>query len=213
MLIVHHLRRSQSERIVWLCEELGIDYELRAYDRDPTTQLAPAEYKALHFMGTAPVIDDGGVVLAESNAVVAYILAKHGSGRLEIAPSGPDYAQYLYWLHFANGTLQPAVGRRLFLQRLPVADDDPIKAAMLARVDRALAHLEARLGHAPFLAGGAFTAADLMNVFSLTTMRVFAPLDLSLYPRIREWLERIGARPAYLRAMEKGDPGFTPRRE
>ena len=104
MLIVHHLGKSQSERIVWLCEELAVPYQLKRYDRDPATMLAPPDYKALHPMGAAPVITDGDVVLAESGAIVDYIIARHGGGRLALAPAHPDYADYVYWFHFANGS-------------------------------------------------------------------------------------------------------------
>ncbi len=113
MLTVHHLGKSQSERIVWLCEELGIPYDLKVYDRDAVTRLAPPEYKALHPLGAAPVMQDGDVLLAESGAIVEYIVAKHGKGRLTLAPDHPDFAQFLYWFHFANGTLQPATGRNI----------------------------------------------------------------------------------------------------
>src|SRR6202012_4747456 len=101
MLTVHHLGKSQSERIVWLCEELGVPYELKNYTRDKVTILAPADYKALHPIGAAPVIVDGDVVLAESGAVVDYIIAKYGKGRLTLGPDHPDFARYLYWFHFA----------------------------------------------------------------------------------------------------------------
>ena len=107
MLTVHHLGVSQSERIVWLCEELGLDYELKRYDRDPQTRLAPAAYKALHPMGTAPVITDGTVVMSESGAIVEYILARYGKGRLAVGPEQPNFADYVFWLHFANGSMMP----------------------------------------------------------------------------------------------------------
>ena len=129
MLIVHHLRRSQSERIVWLCEELGLDYELRCYDRNKTDLLAPAEYKALHPMGTAPVITDGDLVLAESVAILEYILAQYGPSDLSRGPGDPAFADYLYWLHFANGTLQPTTGRNLVVHRLGLPADHPIAKA------------------------------------------------------------------------------------
>jgi glutathione S-transferase len=114
MLVVHHLAKSQSERIVWLCEELAIPYELKRYPRDPVTMLAPADYKALHPIGTAPLITDGDVVLAESGAVVEYIIAKYGKRRLTLSADHPDFAQFLYWFHFANGTLQAGMGRLCF---------------------------------------------------------------------------------------------------
>lgn len=208
MLTVHHLGKSQSERIVWLCEELGIPYELKRYERDPVTILAPAEYRALHPLGAAPVITDGDLVLAESGAVVEYVIAKHGGGRLALGPDHPDFAQYLYWFHFANGTLQPVMGRKSLLRRARVPDDNPAALFVQERLGRALGLVEARLGAAEHFAGSEFTAADIMAVFTLTTMRHFAPVDLAPYPGIRAYLRRIAARGAYRRAMEKGDPGM-----
>lgn len=210
MLTVHHLGKSQSERIVWLCEELGLPYELKRYDRDPVTILAPPEYKALHPIGSAPVITDGDLVLAESAAVIDYILARHGGGRLTLGADHPGFAQYLYWFHFANGTLQPSMGRNMLLRRLGLPPDNPVLRAMQERLTRALGIVEARLGEADYLAGDALTAADIMTVFSLTTMRLYLPLDLSPYPNILAYLHRIGVREAYQRAMAKGDPGMAP---
>ena len=211
MLTVHHLRRSQSERIVWLCEELGLDYELRCYDRNKTDMLAPPEYKALHPMGTAPVINDGDLVLGESGAIVEYILAKYGPGGLARGPADPGFADYLFWLHFANGTLHPSMGRNMMLHRLDVPVEQPLAKAMRARLALALAQVEARCAEAPYLAGADLSAADIMSVFSLTTMRSFFPLDLAPYPQIRDYLrQRIGKRDAYRRAMQKGDPEMAP---
>lgn len=210
MLTVHHLGKSQSERIVWLCEELGLPYALKVYDRDKFTRLAPPEYKALHPLGAAPVIEDDGLVLAESGAIVEYLIAKYGKGRLVLAPDHPDYGQFVYWLHFANGTLQPATGRNMILGRLNLPEDNAILRAMKSRLDLALGLVEARLGEADYLAGRDFTAADIMIVFTLTTMRLFLPFDLKPYPKIRSYLARIGQRDAYRRAMKKGDPDMTP---
>src|SRR5438477_9656525 len=113
MLTVHHLGRSQSERIVWLCEELGIDYELKRYERDPVTRLAPPEYKALHPIGTAPVITDGKLVLGESGAIMEYIIASYGGGRLARPNDQPEFSAYRYWLHFANASFQALLHRTL----------------------------------------------------------------------------------------------------
>ena len=209
MLTVHHLGRSQSERIVWLCEELEIPYELKIYVRDAETMLAPPDYKALHPSGSAPVITDGDVVLAESGAIIDYIVAKYGKGRLTLGADDPDFASFLYWLHFANGTLQPYLGRLMILNRLKLADDNPVLLATKARVDRAFDLVEARCGEAAYLAGSAFTIADIMMGFSLTTMRYFQPYDLARCPNVVKYLGRTGARPAYQRAMEKGDPGMA----
>ncbi len=196
MLTVHHLGISQSERIVWLCEELEIPYALKIYQRDPKTILAPADYKALHPIGTAPVIIDGDVVLAESGAVVDYIIAKYGNGRLKLAPDHPGFAQFLYWFHFSNGTLQAQMGRNMILNRLKLADDNPILQATRGRLDRSFDLVNARLGEADYLAGE-FTAADIMIGFSLTTMRYFMPYDIGRCPNIMQ-LSRADRRTAGL---------------
>ena len=208
MLTIHHLGKSQSERIVWLCEELEIPYELKRYTREATTMLAPADYKALNHIGTAPVITDGDLVLAESGAIVEYITAKYGNGRLTLRASDPSFAEFLHWFHFANGTLQANLGRLMILNRLKLASDNPILLATKARVDRAFDLVEARTREANYLAGSEFTSADIMMGFSLTTMRYFQPYDLARCPNVVKYLARIGARPAYRRAMEKGDPGM-----
>ena len=208
MLVVHHLGVSQSDRIVWLCEELGVPYELVRYERDPRTRLAPAAYRALTPFGTAPVVVDGGLVLGESAAIVEYVIETYGQGRLKVRPGDPSWTDYLFWFHFANGSLMPAalidsIGRR-------VEGGGEVFATLRARLDRAYDQIEARLGDAPYLAGEAFTAADIMAVFPLTTMRVFAPRDLAGHPSIGAYLARIGGRPAFQRAMAKADPGFQP---
>jgi glutathione S-transferase len=210
MLKIHHLGHSQSERIVWLCEELGVPYTLRHYTRDPVTRLAPPELKALHPLGGAPVIEDGELLLAESGAIVEYIIHKHGHGHLKLAPEHADYAHFLYWFHFANSNLMPAIVRLLFINRLALPTDNPVQSALQGRLDRALALIDERLRSAPHLAGSEFTAADIMNVFALSTMRLFQPLDLAPYPGIRRYLQHIGQRPAYQRAMAKSDPDLIP---
>ena len=207
MLVVHHLGISQSDRIVWLCEELGIPYELKLYARDPETRMAPAEYKALSPFGTAPVITDGDLVLGESAAIVEYIIATYGNGRLTVRPGEPGFADYLFWFHFANGSLMPAAMVDMIAARIP--GDTDLLGALRSRLDRAYDQLEARLGQTPYLAGDEFTAADLLTVFPLTTMRMFAPRDLSPYPNVRAYLQRIAERPAFRRAMAKTDPGLT----
>ncbi len=210
MLTIHHLEKSQSERIIWLCEELDLPYELKRYERDPVTILAPPAFKALHPAGTAPVITDGALVLGESGAIIEYIIAKHGGGRLALGPDHPDFAQYLYWFHFANGNLQPNMGRNLILRRLDLASDNPTLLLTKGRLDLALRLVEARLGEAEYFAGSEFTAADIIMVFSLTTMRNFLPIDIAPYSGIRNYLQRIGARDAYRRAMRTGDPEMAP---
>ena len=210
MITLHHLGHGASERIVWLCEELGLPYELRRYARDPLTRLSPPELKALHPLGAAPVIEDGGLMLAESAAIVEYLIVKHGGGRFKLEAAHPDYASYLYWFHFSNGNLQPAMLRLFVIGNAKLPADHPVRKSVQSRFDRVLALVEARLGEAPFLAGSEFTAADIMSVFSLTTMRLFQPVDLAPYPNIRAYLRRIGERPAYRRAMARSDPDLEP---
>lgn len=207
MLVVHHLGVSQSERIVWLCEELGIPYELKVYDRDPVTRLAPPEYKALHPIGTAPIITDGDLVLPESGAIIEYVIHRHGGGRLAVSPQAPNYPAYLFWLHFANATMMT---RHMMLLGVPAEDSSPRTQWSRQRAQATWDLVEARLGEAPYLAGDEFTAADIIMGFPLTTMRAFASRDLGSLPNIRAYLKRIGERPAYQRAMAKGDPKMTP---
>lgn len=202
MLIVHHLGKSQSERIVWLCEELDIPYELRRYQREAVGNAAPVDYKALHWSGTAPVITDGPVTLAESGAIIEYIIRRYGDGRLTVAPDDPAFADYLFWFHFVNGSLMPSL--------LMLAAEGNLAAFIGRRTHRALEALDAHLADHTWLAGDTFTAADIMIGYPLTTRRqFFLPLDLAPYPGIRAYLKRIGERPGYQRAMEKSDPGIV----
>jgi glutathione S-transferase len=210
MIKIHHLGHSQSERILWLCEELGLPYRLQHYTRDPVTRLSPPELVALHPLGAAPVLEDGDLLLAESAAIVEYLIGRHGAGRLKPGPEHPDYAAFLYWFHFANGNLQPTLLRLMAVGRAVAGSDHPVLAATRDRFARLMALMEARLAEVPWLAGEDFSAADIMNVFSLTTMRLFMPIDLAPYPGIRAYLQRIGERPAYRRAMAKGDPDLVP---
>lgn len=207
-LVVHHLGVSQSERIVWLCEELGVPYELEVYARDPVTRMAPEAYKALHPMGVAPVITDDGRTLGESGAIVDYIVSRYGAGRLAVHPDQDNFADYVFWLHFANGSLVATEMLGLVANALGAAADHPGRGFMNARSAKAYLLVEQRLGEAAYFAGDELTAADIMMVFALTTMRMFMPRDLSGFPNILAYLQRIGARPAYRRAMEKGDPGM-----
>lgn len=206
MLTIHHLGKSQSERIIWLCEELGVPYDLKRYKRDSVTILSPPELKALHPMGAAPVITEGNLILGESAAITDYIIARHGNGRLTLRPDHKDFASYLYWFHFANGNLQPVMGRNMMLGRLNLPSDNPVLLDAKRRLKLAISLVEQRLDDAAFLAGDEFTAADIMTVFSLTTMRYFLPVDLSPYPNILAYLQSIAGRDAYQRAWQNGDP-------
>jgi glutathione S-transferase len=209
MITVHHLGVSQSERIVWLCEELAVPYTLQRYDRE-ASGMAPAEYRKLHPMGIAPVITDGELVLAESGAIIEYIIARYGQGRLAVAPDKPNFPQYLFWFHFANGTLMPAELVGVLSTMLALPADNPIVKVLGARGERAFRLIEERLGQVEYFAGAELTAADIMMLFPLTTMRAFAKRDIGALPNTQAYLARVGARPAYQRAMAKGDPQMKP---
>ncbi|KAJ9165227.1 Glutathione S-transferase [Coniochaeta hoffmannii] len=203
-LVVHHLHMSQSERVPWLCEELGIDYELKLYDRAPV--MAPAEYKALHPQGTAPVIQDGDLTLAESGAVLEYIAHRHGDGRLFLPPSHPAYAEFLFWWHWGNASFMPTT-IRVMAARTSGGAGAMTKIAE-DRFARQVRMLDDRLKTNEWLAGEEFTAADVMIVFPLTTWRYWSGLSWAGYDGILAYLQRVGKREAYRRAMEKADPGM-----
>ncbi|KAL0259161.1 hypothetical protein SLS55_006666 [Diplodia seriata] len=207
-LVVHHLQRSQSDRVVWLCEELGVPYELKLYKRDRKTLLAPPELKALHPAETAPIFQDGDLTLSESSAIMEYLMTKHGNGRFKIAPSSPAYVDYIYWFQWSVGTLQPTVQTPMTLQLAGVTDSSsPIVQAMQARVTRALKSMDARLREKPYLAGDDFTAADIYAAFTVSTMRLFCPFPLTGYDGILQWLQRLAERPAYKAMIEKAEKG------
>jgi glutathione S-transferase len=208
MLTVHHLQASQSERIVWLCEELQLPYELKTYQREPNGA-APAVYKALHPQGTAPIITEDGRSLAETGAIMDYILARYGAGRLVVDPQGAEFTDYLYWLHFGNGFFVPAAMMVSVASRLAGENKQAVQM-FGGRLELAFRLSEERLGKVRYFAGAEFTAADIMMVFSLTTMRLVADRSLDDSPNLKAYLQRIGERPAYRCAMLKGDPDRKP---
>ena len=207
-VVIHHLGLSQSERIVWLCEELEIDYGLIRYERE--TGMAPAAYRALHPMGIAPVVDIAGLILAESGAIIDYLTMEFGGGRLVLPRGHPRLADWLFWFHFANGTMLPAAMMEIVGRMLGGGDSGGGPSPLSVRMDRGLAMLELALTSDRWLGGDDFTTADIMMVFPLTTMRVFAPRDLGSFPAVRAYLSRIGERPAYVRAMAKCEPDLSP---
>lgn len=207
-LIVHHLQIGQGERIPWLLEELSLPYDLRLYQRSPL--LSPPELKQVYPIGASPVLEDltdpsNPIKFAESGAIAEYIVHKYADGRLALAPSHKNFADYLYWFHFANATLQSGLFRRT-MTRSQVGEDDPRYKGVAARVEQAIQHIDKRLRENEWLAGEEFTAADVMNGWCFTTMRKFEPVDLTGYEGILAWLKRIGEREAYRRAMGKADP-------
>ena len=208
MLTVHHLGISQSERIVWLCEELGLDYQLKLYKRREDNRLAPDEYKALHPMGIAPVITDGDLVLGESGAICDYICARYGNGRLIPSRDDPDFADHLFWFHWSNGTFMTTLMMQLVLSMGP--EGNPTALFVNDRSRRGWAMIEERLGQTPFFGGANLTTADIMMVYCVTTSRAFRNTSIDAYPNLKAYLQRIGERPAYKRAMAKAEPGMAP---
>ena len=210
MLTVHHLRASQSERIVWLCEELELDYDLKLYDRRVDNLMAPDEYKALHPMGIAPVIKDGDLVLAESGAICGYLNRRYGGGRMSPSPDDPDFTDYLFFVHWSNATFMASLMMQLAVT-LTGGMDKPDALFVKERVERSWALAESRVSDSEFFGGRRLTTADILMVYILTTARAFAGVSLDNFPNIKAYLQRIGARPAYQRAMAKAERGPTPK--
>lgn len=208
MITIYHLSTSRSERIVWLAEELGLEYRLEVFERE-ANGAAPPGMKALHVLGKAPLMQDGDLVLAESGAIVDYLVRRHGGGRLSVAPDVPQFAQYLYWLHFAEGSLMSLMLIALTLSRIPEANESPVKARVSERLKQMLAFVDAELASRPYFAGTDFTAADVMMAFPFTTMRSFLKYDLAPYENIHAYLKRIEGRPAYRKAMALAGLGQT----
>jgi len=222
MLKVHHLNNSRSQRILWLLEELGTPYEIVHYKRDATTRLAPPELKAVHPLGKSPVVTDAGQTLAESGAILQYLLDAHdGAGTLIPPPGTPERLRFNYWLHYAEGSLMPPLLVSLIMQRIHDAPVPffirPIVRAIAARVRagwlgpelaRHLDFVEAELGRDGWFAGAAFSAADIQMSYPVEAAATRA--DLSARPNTRAWLERIHARPAYQRALARGGPAGVP---
>jgi glutathione S-transferase len=208
MITIYHLETSRSERIVWLMEELGLEYELKIFPRE-ATGAAPPPLKAIHPLGKAPLIRDGDTLLAESGAIVDYIVHRHAGGRLAVRPQAPAYARYLYWLHFAEGSLMSLMLIALVLSRVPEASASPVTARIRERMKQMLSFVDTELGKGPWFAGAEFTAADVMMLFPFTTMRRFLDYDLGPYANILAYLKQIEARPAYQKAMAVAGPTMT----
>lgn len=209
MLTVHHLGISQSERIVWLAEELGLDYTFKRYERRADNRLAPDEYKALHPMGIAPVITDGDFVLGESGAICEYLCGKYGGAKLSPGPDDPDYADHLFWFHWSNGTFMATMMMQLVLAG-GGGDANPASVFVNDRSKRGWEMVEKRLGEAPYFGGRNLTTADIMLVYCLTTSRAFRGMSIEGMPNVEAYLKRIAARPAYQRAMAKAEPEMAP---
>lgn len=214
MLTVHHLENSRSQRIIWLLEELGADYEIKRYGRDKQTLLAPPEMLELHPLGKAPVIVDEGVTVAESGAIIEYLVKKYDDGKLLPAEGSPERLAYTYWLHYAEGTFMPLMMLSLVLARIEKAPllVRPIAKAIAAKVrsgylspniKRNLDFMEETLGQQTWFCGEQMTAADIQMSFALEAAEVRTDLAKD-YPHCAAFLERIRSRPAYKAALDRG---------
>jgi glutathione S-transferase len=219
MIIVHHLNNSRSQRILWLLEELGLDYEIKKYQRDPRTMLAPPELRAIHPLGKSPVIQDGDTIVAESGAIIEYLVGRYGGGRLgPTPPDSPERLRYTYFLHYAEGSAMPPLLLKLVFDRVestpapffvrPIARAIARKVKdgfVLPQIRQHLAYLEGEIGSTGWFAGEEFSAADIQLSFPLEAAAARGGLD-GRYPKLTAFLERIHARPAYRRALERGGP-------
>jgi glutathione S-transferase len=218
MITVHHLNNSRSQRVLWLLEELGLPYEVKRYERDAQTMLAPPALRAVHPLGKSPVITDGDHTVAESGAIVEYLVARHGKGRLAPPEGTPERERYRYWLHYAEGSLMPPLLLKLVFDRVESAPMPffvrPIARGIAGRAKSSfigpqialhLDYVEGELGRSPWFAGDEFTAADIQMSFPLEAAAARGGLD-ARRQRTTAFLERIHARPAYQRALERGGP-------
>ncbi|WP_313002210.1 glutathione S-transferase [Brevundimonas sp.] len=216
MIVVHHLNNSRSQRVLWLLEELGLPYEVRRYERDPASMLAPPELRAVHPLGKSPVLDDGDIRVAETGAIIEYLLdAYDPEGRLRPARGSADGRRFTYWLHYAEGSAMPPLLLKLVFARMPGRAPGllrPIINGVATKAQRTFIDpqlkanadwQEAELAATGWFAGPRFSAADIMMSFPLEAAASRA-IDLSAYPRIRGFLETIHARPAWKRALERG---------
>ncbi|MCQ4326810.1 glutathione S-transferase [Stutzerimonas stutzeri] len=223
MITVHHLDHSRSTRVLWLLEELELPYELIRYRRDPRTMLAPPELKAVHPLGKSPVITDDELTLAESGAILEYLLERYGNGRLAPASGTPEHLRFRHWMHYAEGSAMPPLLLKLVFDRVadgpmpffirPVARTIA-KGAYTAfigpQLKTHLDYMESELGKSAWFAGDDFSAADIQMSFPVEAARSRAGLDES-YPQLMDFLQRIHGRPAYQRAVERGGAALPER--
>jgi len=206
MLTIHHLGVSQSDRVVWLLEELGLPYQLKWYSRG-ADGLMPPEYAALHPAATAPIVDDDGKRMVESAAILETICHRHAGGKLTVAPHQPNYYDYVYWMHFNNNV------QGLFFAKLAAGTQGEERAQRFIkrREDGYFKHLDQRLGQSQYLAGPELTCADIMVAFNVTELSLFGGRKIDDLPNAKAYAERISKRPAYVKAMEIAGPSAKPR--
>lgn len=216
MLTVHHLNNSRSQRVLWLLEELGVPYEIKRYQRDPKTMLAPPELRAVHPLGKSPVITDDGQTIAESGAIIEYLIDKYGQGRFAPAPGTPERLRYTYWLHYAEGSVMPPLLLKLVALRIagapmpffakPIARKiaDTLQSSFVdPQLKLHLGYIDKELSATGWFVGNDFTAADVQMSFPLEAATARGGMEGQI-PAIAAFLKRIHARPAYQRALERG---------
>lgn len=203
MILVHHLNDSRSQRILWLLEELGAPYEIRNYQRDAQTRLAPPELKAVHPLGKSPVITDGEMTIHESGAIIDYLIRRHGAGKMQPPAGSADHETYLQWLHYAEGSAMLPLMLLMYVMRLGEAGA-PLQPRIEGEIDNHLSYLEQSLNGRDYLMGQALTGADIQMSFVGEVGRAFGKLPT--YPNATAWLDRLHARPAYKAAIERGGP-------
>jgi glutathione S-transferase len=220
MIVVHHLDNSRSQRILWMLEELGLDYEVKFYKRDPATLQAPASLRAVHPLGKSPVITDDGKTIAESGAILEYLAETYDTGQLVPAPGTPEHLRYTYFMHYAEGSLMPVLLLKLLFSRIPgrvpwlmrpvarMISGGADKTLIAPQIANHFAFLESELADRDWFAGNAFSAADIQMSFPIEAAAARAGLGAK-QPRLQSFVDRIRARPAYRRALEKGGP-LTP---
>ncbi len=209
MIVVHHLNDSRSQRILWLLEELGLDYEIKRYARDAVTRLAPPELKAVHPLGKSPVLTDEGLTLIESGAIVDHLIRRHGGGRLQPDPRTPSYDVYVQWLHFAEGSAMLPFMLQVYTGRLGEAAA-PLRPRIDSEIANHLGFIEQSLAGCDYLLGDDLTGADIMLSFVGEIARGLG--RLADYPDTAAWLARLQARPAYRAALKRGGAyTFAPR--
>lgn len=206
MITIHHLGVSQSDRVVWLMEELGLPYRLKWYKRK-ADRLAPDEFLALHPAATSPIIEDGDLMLPESGAIVEYICHRYAGGRLTVRPEQANYAEYLYWMHWHNNVLGLFFARRALAAQQPLGPEAQRMDGLVKRRERGyFGHLDQRLANSPYLAGPDFTCADIMVMFDLVSLPLFGGYAIDDLPNAVAYTKRIAARPAYIKAMSIAGP-------
>ncbi|HEV2653119.1 MAG TPA: glutathione S-transferase [Rhizomicrobium sp.] len=207
MLVIHHLGVSQSDRVVWLMEELGLPYKL-VWHRRGADNLMPPSYVALHPAATAPVVEDGDKVMSESAAILEYICHKYAGGKLTVRPDQPNYFDYVYWMHFNNNTLGLFFARLALSTQEPNANTERMAGLLKRREDGYARFMEQTLSASPYLAGSDFTCADIMSNFNLVSLPSFS--GRTDIPHVKAYVERIATRPAYIKAMKIAGPTATP---